>query len=157
MPPSARVSVSKGGCEEAVVVSEGASGDMANRIMLGEHGATEECLVVCVKRDGLERGRCGERLAMHHRMRGGAVIEMRFGEFVRSVIGTFRVSVRGRLEADVDPPGPERVDLVGSVTPLLDGCFRVRCGVRVCVGRGRVARVEVALPAWDCGTRRVDA
>ena len=59
VPPSARVSVSNGGREEAAVVSEGAPGDMANRIMFGEHRASEERRVVGVKRDGPERRRCG--------------------------------------------------------------------------------------------------
>ena len=117
MQPSTRVSVSvskgskgKGGREKAVVVSEGNSGDMANRTMLGEHGAVEERPVVGMKRDGPEpeRGRCGARPpAMHHRICGGAVIEINVGGLMCSVVGTLRVSARGRSEADSDAPGPE--------------------------------------------------
>jgi hypothetical protein len=54
VPPSARVAVSKRGCEKAVIVSEGAPCDMANRIVLGEHGAVEKCFVVSMKRYGSE-------------------------------------------------------------------------------------------------------
>jgi hypothetical protein len=48
------VAISKRGCEKAAIVSEGASCDMANRIVLGEHRAMEECLVVGMKRHGSE-------------------------------------------------------------------------------------------------------
>ena len=72
--------------------SEGAPGDMANRIMLGEHRALEERRVVGAKRDNPERRRCGARLTAHHCMRGVAVIEIQLCELARSVVDTFRIS-----------------------------------------------------------------
>ena len=132
VPPSTRVLVSKGGCEKAAIVSEGAAGDIANHIVLGEHRAVEEveeCLVVGVKRHGSERGRCGTRLAPHHCVRRATVVEVHPGELVCSVIGAFRVSVRGRSEANADPPRPERLDITSPIRPGLGGCFRVRRGV----------------------------
>ena len=134
VPPSAHVPVSKGGREEADVVSEGSPCDMTNRIMFGENGALEERRVVGVKRDGPERRRCGARLAKHHRMRGCAVIEVQLGEFARSVVGTFRIGARSRLEANADLPRPERVDVAGPVGPLFGGRRRIRRGVGVSVG-----------------------
>ena len=96
----------------------------------------EKHLVVDVERDGPERRRCGARPATHHRMCGGAIVEMLLSELARSVVGTFRISARRRLETDADPPGPERVDIVGPVGPLLGGRFRVRRGVGAGIGGG---------------------
>ena len=42
VPPSARVLIRKSSCEEAIVVSMGTPGDMANSIVLGEYRAPEE-------------------------------------------------------------------------------------------------------------------
>ena len=115
MPPSTRVSVSKGGCEKAVVVSEGAPSDMANRIVLGEHRAVEECLVVGMKRHGSERGRYGARLTTHHCVRRATVVNVHPGELLRPVIGAFCVGVRGCSEANADPPRPECLDVVSPI------------------------------------------
>ena len=95
-------------------------------------------------------------------MRGGAVIGMQLGEFARSVVGTFRISARSRLEADVDPPGPERVDVAGPLGPLLGSRLRVRCGVGVGTGRAELcglewcrqsAAVGPGLPAPECSVQ----
>ena len=145
MPPSTRVSVSKGGCEKAVVVSEGAPSDMANRIVLGEHRAVEECFVVGMKRHGSERGRCGTRLATHHRMRRATVVKVHPGEFLRPVVGTFCVGVRGCSEVNADPPRSECLDVVSPIGARLGGCVGVRCGDVVSVLGAELRRWK-----WYC-------
>ena len=138
VPPSARVLVCKGSREEAIVVSKGTPGDMSNRVVFSEHRATEESRVVGVKKDGPKRGRCGARLATHHRMRASAVIEIHRGDFARAVINALCVNARSCLMTDSDPPGPERVDVVGPVGPLFDGRVNAQCRIGVCVGGAKV-------------------
>ena len=139
VPPSARVAISKRGCEKAVIVSEGASCDMANCIVLGEHRAVEECFVVGVKRYGAERGRCGARLASHHCVCRTTVVKVHLSEGVGSVIDTFCVGVCGRPKANADPSRSERLDVVGPVRPGLGRCFKIQRGVTVRV-RGAKSR-----------------
>ena len=142
MPPSACVLVRKGSCEEASVVRKYTPCDMENSAVLGEYRAPEESCVVSVKRDGPKQGRCGARLATQHRAHTGAVTEIHHGWFARTVIGALCVDARSRLETDSNlSGGPERVDVVATVGPLLSGRASAQCGVGVCVGgtevRGR--------------------
>ena len=119
VPPSARVLIRKSSCEEAIVVSMGTPGDMANSIVLGEYRAPEERGVVSMKRDGPKQGRCGACLATHHCVRTSAVIEIHRGELARTVISALCVDTRSRLEADSNPSRAKCVDVAGPVGPFL--------------------------------------
>ena len=119
VPPSACVLIRKSSCEEAIVVSMGTPGDMANSIVLGEYRAPEERGVVSMKRDGPKQGRCAACLATHHCVRTSAVIEIHRGELARTVISALCVDTRSRLEADSNPSRAKCVDVAGPVGPFL--------------------------------------
>ena len=111
---------------------------MPSSVVLSEHRATEENCVVGVKRDSPKRGRCGARLATHHRVCAGAVIEIHRSDFARAVIRALCVNACSCLKTDSNPSGPECVDVVGPVGLLVSGSASAQCRIGVCVGGAKV-------------------